>query len=130
MAAPTQVDAEALAKVLRRLRHGVAARPSMLTNDHLRAMFPADTEQDKAALAPLLSCINKILRAELDDETADWLAGATLVALYKPDGAGGLKTRVSAALRWTSARSHHLRRCTAWQPCAAWPPTRAPSPRR
>ena len=47
----------------------------------------------------MLSCINKILRAELDDETADWLAGATLVALYKPDGAGGLKTRVSAALR-------------------------------
>ncbi len=40
-----------------------------------------------------------MLRAELDDEAADFLAGCTLiVAMYKGDGAGGLKLRFCDAL--------------------------------
>lgn len=90
---PTQVTSGMLAAVLRRLRHCVAPGPSMLTNAHLRSLFPSEMDAEVEALAPLLSFVNKVLAAEVDEETADFLASATLAALYKSDGAGGLKTR-------------------------------------
>jgi hypothetical protein len=94
---PVQVEAPVLAGVLRRLRRGVAPGPSLLTNDHVLTLFPVETEEDVAALAPLLAFTNKALSAEVPEETADWFASATLAALYKPDGAGGLKRREGGA---------------------------------
>jgi len=95
---PAQVTATALAAVMTRLRRCVAPGPSLLTNDHLRSLFPAETDAEVEALAPLLSFVNKVLAAEVDEETADFLAGATLAALYKSDGAGGLKVRPDGRL--------------------------------
>jgi hypothetical protein len=40
----------------------------MLTNDHVRALIPVETEADLVRAAPMLDWVNKALRAELDDE--------------------------------------------------------------
>jgi hypothetical protein len=80
-----------LVRVLRRLRRLVAAGPSGLTNDHILHMFPTKTDADIAGLDPLLAFVNKALAGDLCDATVDFLTVSTLVALYKPDGEGGLK---------------------------------------
>ena len=92
---PVKATTEALVAVLGKLRRGVAAGCSGLTNDHLRSLFPVDTEPEQEALGPLLRFVNKALAADMDEETADWLCASVLVALYKPDGEGGLKRRAS-----------------------------------
>jgi hypothetical protein len=81
-----------------KLRSCVAAGVSGLTNDHLRQLFPVDTEPQQAALTPLLTFINMALAARMDEETADWLCASALVTLYKPDGEGGLKRRPDGLL--------------------------------
>ncbi len=95
---PVKATTEALVAVLGKLRRGVAAGCSGLTNDHLRSLFPVDTEPEQEALGPLLRFVNKALAADMDEETADWLCASVLVALYKPDGEGGLKRRASDGL--------------------------------
>ena len=90
---PVVATPAALIAVLGKLRRGVAAGVSGLTNDHLRSLFPADTEPEQAALGPLLRFVNMVLAAKVDEETADWLCASVLVTLYKPDGLGGLKVR-------------------------------------
>jgi hypothetical protein len=96
--APIQVSRDTLVGVLRRMRSGVAAGVSGLTNDHLRCLLPTETDGDLAALDPLLVFVNQVLTGEVDDETADWLCASKLVVLLKPDGAGGFKKRACGAL--------------------------------
>jgi len=96
--APVVATPAALAAVLGKLRRGVAAGVSGLTNDHLRSLFPVDTELERAALGPLLDFVNMVLAAKVDEETADWLCASALVTLYKPDGQGGLKQREDGQL--------------------------------
>jgi hypothetical protein len=69
VAAPTQVTMDQFAGVMRKgMRHAVSPGPSMLTNDHVRALIPVETEADLVRAAPMLDWVNKALRAELDDE--------------------------------------------------------------
>jgi len=93
-----QVERETQVKVLRRMRSGVSAGLSGLTNDHLRGLFPAETDGDMAALDPLLTFVDTVLRGDVDKETADWLCASKLVVLLKPDGVGGFKKRANGLL--------------------------------
>jgi hypothetical protein len=90
---PVVATLEALIAVLGKLRSNVAAGVSGLSNDHIKQLFPVDTEPEQGALPPLLTFINMALAAQVDEETADWLGASVLVTLYKPDGEGGLKRR-------------------------------------
>ena len=96
--APLQVSRDTLVKVLSRLKSGVAAGGTGLTNDHLRCRFPTEKDGDLAALDPLLTFVNRALTGEVDEVTADWLCASKLVALLKPDGAGGFKKRTDGRL--------------------------------
>ena len=90
---PVVATLDTVVAVLGKLRRGVAAGVSGLTNDHLLSLFPVDTEAERAALGPLLKFVNMVLAAKVDEATADWLCASVLVTLYKPDGEGGLKRR-------------------------------------
>lgn len=67
--APVVCDANVMAKVIRKLRRGVAAGPSMLTNDHIKAMFPVGTDADKSRLEPLLDFVNATLAIRAHSST-------------------------------------------------------------
>jgi len=88
---PSQASADSVATVLRKMRRGVAPGVSGLTNDHLKALFPTDTDAELAALDPLVLFVNKVLAGDVCEGTADWLFASKLVTLLKPDGAGGFK---------------------------------------
>ena len=88
---PSQASADSVATVLRKMRRGVAPRVSGLTNDHLKALFPTDTDAELAALDPLVLFVNKVLAGDVCEGTADWLFASKLVTLLKHDGAGGFK---------------------------------------
>ena len=91
--APVQVSRDTLVAVLGRLRKGVSAGVSGLTNDHLRCLFPTETDGDVKALDPLLTFVNRALAGDVDGATVEWLCASKLVVLLKPDGAGGFKKR-------------------------------------
>ena len=89
--AAAECDEDTLCKVIRKLKRLVAPGPSGLTNDHIKALFDTESEAGRLAMQPLLRFVNAALAGKLNTVAVDYLTASTLVALYKPDGEGGLK---------------------------------------